>query len=131
MEITEKMDVVAKEKRRIIREMKKGKIPAHKMKLLDATVSNAALLKVKLEEMKERALTEEVEIEYDNGGGQKGIRDNPFLKRYESLFKTYMLAMDKVLAAFPNDSEATKKKLEPEKPETVLDMIKAKRKDGA
>jgi hypothetical protein len=37
----------------------------------------------------ERIKTEELIVDYDNGGGQAGIRENPFYPAYEKLLKSY------------------------------------------
>lgn len=37
----------------------------------------------------ERIETEELIVDYDNGGGQSGIRENPFYPAYEKLLKSY------------------------------------------
>ena len=37
----------------------------------------------------ERIETEELIVEYDNGGGQLGIRENPFYPAYEKLLTSY------------------------------------------
>lgn len=38
--------------------------------------------------------TEPLVIEYDNGGGQSGIRENPMYKRYEALNRQYINAIN-------------------------------------
>ena len=43
----------------------------------------------------EKIKTEPLVIDYDNGGGQSGIRENPFYPAYEKLINTYI----KTLAA--------------------------------
>lgn len=43
----------------------------------------------KLEETREMIKDEPLVIEYDNGGGQSGIRENPSFVSYEKLFASY------------------------------------------
>lgn len=43
----------------------------------------------KLEEMRGLLADEPLVIEYDNGGGQTGIRENPNYTAYEKLLNTY------------------------------------------
>jgi hypothetical protein len=54
------------------------------------------VLKKQLRLMADRLITESASIpdeplviEYDNGGGQKGIRENPFYPAYEKLLSSY------------------------------------------
>ena len=56
----------------------------------------------------ERLADEPMTVEYDHGGGQSGIRENPFFPAYEKLMSCYT----KTLAALKNmtgadDSEIT------------------------
>ena len=120
--------LVKKELLKIKREIRKAKISEHKMKVIEPVVINCAFMKVKLDEAREQIKDETITVEYDNGGGQKGIRENPIFKAYESLWKSYMLGMDKILAIIP---EEQKKELEGQteqiKPQTVLDMVRDKK----
>jgi len=43
----------------------------------------------KLEESRNLIKSQPLVIEYDNGGGQSGIRENPSYVSYEKLFSTY------------------------------------------
>ena len=65
--------------------------------------SDKKVLKDQLESMAKRILEEgkkigkePLVIEYDNGGGQAGIRENPFYPAYEKLLASYT----KTLAAY-------------------------------
>lgn len=124
-------ELVRKEQRKISREIKKAKISEHKMKVIEPVVINAAFMKVKLDEAREQIKSETITVEYDNGGGQKGIRENPVFKAYEALWKSYMLGMDKILGVIPEEqqSELTAQ-TEQIRPQTVLDMVREK-KDSA
>lgn len=120
-------EAIRKERQKLIRELKKANISRHKMKVLESVVDNVAFMKVKLDELREQILTEDVLIEYDNGGGQKGIRENPIYKRYESLFSNFMKGMDKILAPMPDTDPETNQTVQEVKPETLLDAIRKKR----
>lgn len=121
-------ELMKKEHRKIQREIKKAKISEHKMKVIEPVVINCAFMKVKLDEAREEIKYETITVDYDNGGGQKGIRENPIFKAYESLWKSYMIGMDKILAIIP---EEQKKELEAQneqaKPQTVLDLVRDKK----
>lgn len=119
---------VRKEKNKIKKELKSAKISDYKMKAFEPIIDNVSAMKVKLDELREQIVYEDLLIEYDNGGGQKGIRENPIFKRYESLFKTFMLGMGKILDAIPDEDESQKKAIEEAEPETVLDIVRNKHK---
>lgn len=50
---------------------------------------NLLFMEEKLDETRERIAGMPTAIEYDNGGGQCGIRVNPEYQAYESLLKSY------------------------------------------
>ena len=125
-------ELVKKEQRKISREIKKAKISAHKMKLLEPVVQNAAFMKVKLDEAREHMKEERITVAYDNGGGQKGIRENPVFKAYEALWKSYMLGMERILSMLPDEQKEEMAAMTEEvKPQTVLDLVKTKRRGSA
>lgn len=125
-------ELVKKEQRKISREIKKAKISDHKMKVIEPVVINSAFMKVKLDEAREQIKDETITVEYDNGGGQKGVRENPVFKAYEALWKSYMLGIDKILSIIP-EGEAVDLEVQTEqmKPQTVLDMVREKKKESA
>ena len=45
-------------------------------------------------------------IEYDNGGGQSGIRENPFYPAYEKLLTSYSKTLSAVKSMAGNDDAA-------------------------
>lgn len=47
----------------------------------------------KLREAQKDLKGQTLTIEYDNGGGQKGIRENPAFTAYEKLLNTYTRAL--------------------------------------
>ena len=98
--------------------------------LLDTLINNTAWMKVKLDDVQAKIKNSSVCIPYDNGGGQKGIRENPLFKGYESLFKTYMQGMDRILNALPAE-KVKEVEQEIEKPQTVLELVRNKHKKEA
>lgn len=68
--------------------------------------------------------------EYTNGNGMTGDRENLALRAYESLFKTYMLGMSKILDALPKETPiaAADEEL---KPSTVLEFVRNKHRKEA
>lgn len=100
------------------------------VKILNTTVENTAWMKVKLDEAREAIKTSNVVIPYDNGGGQRGLRENPLFKGYENLFKSYLSGMKQILDALPKQAEGVKIE-ELEKPKTMLDVVREKHRKGA
>lgn len=98
--------------------------------LLDDVIMNTAWMKVKLDEARDAIKTSNVVIPYDNGGGQKGLRESPLFKGYESLFKSYMGGMKQILDMLPKQAESTKRE-ELEKPQTMLELVRSKHKKEA
>lgn len=98
--------------------------------LLDDVIVNTAWMKVKLEEAREAIKTSNVVIPYDNGGGQKGLRENPLFKGYESLFKSYMGGVRQILDVLPKQASEVKSE-ELEKPQTMLELVRSKHKKEA
>lgn len=125
-------ELVRKEQKKIIREIKKAKISEHKMKVIEPVVVNAAFMKVKLDEAREQIKDATITVDYDNGGGQKGVRENPVFKAYEALWKSYMLGMDKILSVIPEEQQQElTAEADQIRPQTVLDMVREKKMDSA
>ena len=117
-----------KEKARIKRLLKQAKTPPEKMKILEPVIDNVSWMKAKLEDTTEQIKDGQIAIEYNNGGGQKGVRESPLFKGYEALFKTYMSGMAKIMEAMPVKESAPEPPADV-KPSTVLDAILAEYKE--
>lgn len=100
-----------------------------RMKLLEPIILNTAWMKAKLDDAREAIKNSNIVISYDNGGGQKGIRENPLFKGYEGLFKTYMSGLKQILDVLP-PYEVQVKAEEIEKPKTVLELVRSKKKEA-
>lgn len=97
---------------------------------LESVIDNVAWIKVKLDKARDDVKTSSVVIPYDNGGGQKGLRENPLFKGYESLFKSYMAGMVKILEYIPPE-KAQAETDNVEKPQTMLELVRSKHKKEA
>lgn len=112
--------------------LRKAKVPAHIMKLLKGTIDNAAWLELKLDKIREEIPEGDVLREYDNGGGQKGVQKDPILKAYESVFRDYMMAIDKIMNALPEGAkEPLKRKARKAEPKNALELIREKQRGSA
>lgn len=117
------------EQNRIIDLLNEVGISAKKMKLLEPIILNTAWMKAKLDDAREAIKNSNIVISYDNGGGQKGIRENPLFKGYESLWRSYMAGMGKILDSLPQ--EIIEQSVEVEKPTTMLELVRNKRRKEA
>lgn len=102
-------------------------ISDRRKKLLEPVIENTAFMKVKLEEARKMVKETSVVIQYDNGGGQKGLRENPIFKGYEALWKSYMAGMNEITKALPQEvvKEEAEKIVEVK---TMLDMVRDRHK---
>lgn len=112
------------ERQRIMDILEDADISPRRMKMLAPIIENVSWMRAKLEDARELIKNSNVAIPYDNGGGQKGIRENPAFKGYEALWKSYLGGMAKILESLPTEQiqEAT----DEARPQTVLDAIRAK-----
>lgn len=102
----------------------------NRIKMLDAVIENTSWMKVKLDEARQVVQESSVVISYNNGGGQKGIRENPIFKGYEALWKSYMSGMNVILGVLPKEviKEETEKATETK---TMLEIVRGKHKKQA
>ena len=116
-----------KEKGRIKRLLKAAEVAPERIKLLEPVIDNTAWMKAKLEDSRDRIRNGQIVTTYNNGGGQKGIRENPLFKGYESLFKSYMAGMNKIMETVQDKQKTPPPDI---KPQTVLEAILQKRADA-
>ena len=98
--------------------------------LLEPIIVNTAWMKAKLDDSREAIKNSQIVISYDNGGGQKGIRENPLFKGYESLWKSYITGMGKILESVPDETELLSE-VEEEAPKTILQIVRSKHREEA
>lgn len=118
MTIEEKASAEAEKLRRLLLNCNKDVVDA-----MEPVIENVAWIKVKLDETRDKLRNASVAIAYDNGGGQKGLRESPLFKGYESLFKSYMSGLSKILEYAPKEAENIDKA---DKPKTVLELVRAR-----
>ena len=112
------------EKKRIIAILKDAGISKRRMDMLKPVIENVSWMRAKLDDSRDLIKNSNIVMPYDNGGGQRGIRENPAFKGYESLWKAYMQGMNRILDTLP--PEQIDVAVEDVKPQTVLDTIRAK-----
>lgn len=101
-----------------------------RMQMLEPIILNTAWMKAKLDDAREAIKNSQIVIKYDNGGGQRGIRENPLFKGYESLWKSYMQGMNRILDCLPNEVVEIETE-EVEKPKTMLELVRDKHRREA
>lgn len=105
-------------------------ISDRRMKAMLSVVENIAWMRVKLDDTRDMIKDSTVAIPYDNGGGQTGIRENPLFKGYQSLFASYLKGMGMVMDCLPAEAENADQN-GPEKPKTVLELVRNKHRKEA
>jgi hypothetical protein len=76
------------------------------MKDIDVLKKQLRLMADRLIEEGKRIPDEPLVIEYDNGGGQSGIRENPFYPAYEKLLTSYSKTLAAVKSMAGSDDAA-------------------------
>lgn len=117
------------EQNRILELLNDVGISEKRQKLLGPIILNTAWMKAKLDDAREAIKNSNIVIAYNNGGGQTGIRENPLFKGYESLWRSYMAGMGKILDSLPQ--EQIEKSVEVEKPATMLELVRKKHRKEA
>ena len=59
-------------------------------------IQSADIMRVKLEETREKMKDADVIVPYNNGGGQSGTRENPIFPAYEKLMKCYQATLKQI-----------------------------------
>ena len=118
------------EERRITGLLKDSGISDKRMRLLQPIILNAAWMKAKLDDARNAIRESSIVVAYDNGGGQKGIRENPLFKGYENLWRAYMSGMSKILESLPEEVIKSEAEII-EKPKTVLSIMRDKHRRQA
>ena len=113
-----------KEVNRLKKLIKALGVDEDRIKLLLPTIENVAWMCVKLEEASDAIATSDVAIPYDNGGGQKGIRQNPHFQGYESLWKSYILGMTQIMGTVGAQKDAKSEKL---RPTSVIQLVRSRK----
>ena len=112
------------EAERITQLLRDAGVAEERIAMMDPVITNVVWMRVKLDETRKVIANTSVVIPYDNGGGQTGIRENPIFKGYESLYKSYMAGMSKIIDCLPPEKE--KEAVQAEAPKTVLQMVRAR-----
>lgn len=91
---------------RNLQRITKNAIPDDKRKVVLPMLHNIAFLKVKLDEARKELLYESIFTEYDNGGGQSGLREHPGFSAYNKLFTTFQRGIKQLCDLMPTGAAA-------------------------
>lgn len=89
-----------------LQRLTKDAIPDEKRSAVLPLMSNIAFLKVKLDEARRELMHESIFTEYDNGGGQSGLREHPGFSAYNKLFTTFSRGIKQLTDMMPSGSTA-------------------------
>lgn len=89
-----------------LQRLTKDAIPDEKRSAVLPLMSNIAFLKVKLDEARRELMHESIFTEYDNGGGQSGVREHPGFSAYNKLFTTFSRGIKQLTDMMPSGSTA-------------------------
>lgn len=118
-----------KESRKMARFFKDNGVDAKKIDALTPVFDNVCWMQIKLEDARTDIADDGLTAEYDNGGGQTGIRENPAFKAYEALWKSYCAGLQILLAELPDNAKAAVAAAgQKTAPETALALVLGKRK---
>lgn len=120
---------VREEKRNIREILEKYDISEDKRALLVPVIENVAWMKAKLDQTRELIELNQIVSEYDNGGGQTGVRENPLFKGYENLWKSYLAGWKEIKSCLPEANELDIKH-GASAPVNVLELVKRKKKEA-
>lgn len=96
---------VAKEKKRLIALLDRAEVQPQHRDVLAPVIDNISWQRIKLEEAMLQMQNESLICEYNNGGGQAGIRENPIFKAYVNLWRAYMVGLEKFTSYLPKEMQ--------------------------
>ena len=99
-----KEEEIKKEKKRLRRIFKE--IDANKLAFVTHQIDNLAWLNVSTKELKEKVDNDGTTVEYNNGGGQSGVRDNPDVKTLIAYQKNITAMTKQLLDLVPAKSKS-------------------------
>lgn len=116
----------AEEKQRLTSLLFDCGVPAGRVAALETVIDESAWMRAKLSEA--RAAIKNTQVVIPDGKG--GIKESPLYKGYESLWKSYLGGMDRIIAEIPKP-KAEEEAENAEKPKTVLQLIREKHRKEA
>lgn len=94
---------VIQEHERLVALLDKANVPQQQRNVLAPVIDNMAWQRIKLDETREEMQNASVVCDYNNGGGQTGVRENPIFKAYINLWRAYMVGLEKYTSYLPKE----------------------------
>lgn len=91
---------------RKLQRLTKDAIPDDKRNVVLGLLPNLAFMKYKLDESRKELLYESIFTEYDNGGGQSGLREHPGFAAYNKLFASFQRGIKQLCDLMPTGAAA-------------------------
>lgn len=107
---------VVQEHKRLNALLDKANVPKQNRAVLAPVIDNMAWQRIKLDETRIEMQNASVVCDYDNGGGQTGVRENPIFKAYINLWRAYMVGLEKYTSYLP-------KELQEEAPGNMVNVL--------
>lgn len=98
-----------------------------KAQALRPMCENVGWLKARLDLAREELGAAPITVEYQNGETQRGTTENPAIKAYEGLFRSYLAGMSKILDALPGEAAKVAASQVSEAKQTKLELIRSRR----
>lgn len=108
-----------KQQRKLLKICEDYGLSAEKIGVILPVIENICWMQIKLEDAREDIAGDGLTTEYDNGGGQTGVRENPAFKAYEALWKSYSTGLQIILSVLPEQAAQVVK----DNSENVLELV--------
>lgn len=105
-------------------------LDAEKISVILPVIENVCWMQVKLEDAREDIAEDGLTTEYDNGGGQSGIRENPAFKAYEALWKSYSAGLQIILGVLPEQAAQAVKASAGKDSGNALELVLSRRREA-
>lgn len=103
--MAKKKDVIKAEYDRLKALLDRAEVPKQQQDALEPVIDNLSWQRIKLDEARQEMRYESLTCEYNNGGNQTGIRENPIFKAYINLFRAYMVGLEKFTSYLPKEMQ--------------------------
>ena len=117
---------IKKEHKRLETLLDAAEVPQQKRQVLEPVIDNISWMRVKLDETRDLMKNNQVICTYDNGGNQKGIRENPLYKGFYNLWKSYLAGLEKFTSYLPKEMQEE----EAQNAVSVLDQVRKMKANG-
>ena len=117
---------VSREKKRLLALLDRADVPTQQRDVLAPVIDNISWQRIKMDEAREEMQDASIVCEYDNGGGQSGMRENPIFKANINLFRAYRVGLEKFSSYLPKELQAEAAG----EPLDVLSMVREMKKGG-